>query len=269
MRARQEGCHVKGTIVVFALLAVACQGGGAKTDKAQGKKEDAPATLEAPAEDPVHEPPSEPTGPRRALLVGEDGYWVAIEGQPPKHLPKAASGYDTAALATELDDLQNRHREAQLDLAAEDAVKYQDLITAMDTAVARGMGDVALVNAASLPVVLPPDGSPTPARCNDKASGVARPAGGNAAPIATLPIVVVTKDGSGSFAATDGKKIEFAAPKGCELDIPAVGAALKAAASTGIILQADKDATAAMIHRVVRTADAAGAKDVLFAVKRQ
>ena len=265
---------MKGTTALLAVLAVACQGGARKGNEKEKEKETKaeppPVTESPPPEQPVKPPTEEPTGPRRALLVAEDGYWVAIEGQPPKQVPKAKDGYDTAALAAELDDMQNRHREKQLDLSAEDAVRYQDLITAMDTALAKGMTDVVVMNAAALPVKLPPDGKPVPARCNGGASGMARPADGGASPpIATLPIAVVTKDGSGSLAAPDGKKTPIAAPKGCELNVPALVDALEAGAFKGLILQADKDATAGMIHRIVRSADAAGVKDVLFAVKAQ
>ena len=107
-----------------------------------------------------------------------------------------------------------------------------------------------------------------PARCNDNAPGAARMAEGPRAPIATLPVVTVAKDGSGWFAGSDGKKTEFEAVRGCEMDLPALVGWLKAGGHKGIILQADRDATAAPIYLVLRSAVAAGGTDVFFAVKR-
>lgn len=138
----------------------------------------------------------------------------------------------------------------------------------MDPALSRGMTDVAVVNAAALPVRLPPEGQALPARCNDDAAG--RRAAGGGGQGAREPADHRPREGrQGSFAGTDKEKTEFAAPRGGELDIPPLVALLKAGGHEAMIIQADQDATAGMIHRILRSASAAGADDVLFAVKEE
>lgn len=261
-------------LAVCAVVFIACKGEPrATTEEPPVEKPPATPPIEVPPEvldkPPVAEPAA-PTGPARALLIAEGGAWVAAEGKEPKKVAVTKEGIDTAALGMELDLLQSAASGTRLDIAAEDRVRYQEIVTAMDTALAKGMTAVSLVSPGELPVKLPPAGTKAPARCADGAmKGGARPAEGASAPIATLPIVIVMKDGSGSFAGTDGTKTEFAAAKGCEPTIPAMLEWLEAGTHKAIIVQADREATAAMIHRVVRTAQAAGATDVLFAVKRQ
>jgi biopolymer transport protein TolR len=101
-------------------------------------------------------PPSTPPI-NLSILVAEDGQWVGITtGQPRKidKLPDGAYDYDALAEA-----LQYYKKESgifaerdDIEIAAEDKVDYQAVITTMDTAVAKDFKGIRYVDPASLSV---------------------------------------------------------------------------------------------------------------------
>ena len=101
-------------------------------------------------------PPSTPPI-NLSILVAEDGQWVGITTGQPRKIDKLADGaYDYDALA---EALQYYKKESgiftdrdDIEIAAEDKVNYQAVITTMDTAVAKEFKGIRYVDPASLSV---------------------------------------------------------------------------------------------------------------------
>ncbi len=101
-------------------------------------------------------PPSTPPI-NLSVLAAEDGHWIGITTGQPRKIDKLADGsYDWDSLA---EALQYYKKESgifterdDVEIAAEDKVDYQSVITTMDTAVAREFKGIRYVDPASLSV---------------------------------------------------------------------------------------------------------------------
>lgn len=235
-------------------------------------------------EQPIEEiaiTPAAPTGGGAAhsLLIAADGYWLAVPGGAPQHIAKTKAGWDLPALTDALARLQQAELRASVEIAADDAVPYQELITAMDKAIANGMRDAQVVDRASLSTPLPPDAkAATSAPCPDRSPEPTTQAQPQAAStelparqsLAKAPIIVIPRDGEATVTYDGGDKVAFSAAKGCDWKIPALFDSLAAHPRPDgyAVLQADKDTPASSVMRVLKTTYAAGFASVMFAVKR-
>jgi biopolymer transport protein ExbD len=103
------------------------------------------------------EPP--PTQPpvNLSLLVAQDGVWVGVSGttgEQPRHIDKIAEAYDWAAVDEALHHFKKDSGfftdRDDIEIAAEDKVDYQSIITAMDHAVADEFKGIRYVDPTSL-----------------------------------------------------------------------------------------------------------------------
>ena len=99
-------------------------------------------------------PPAEPPM-NISILVAADSHWVGISSGDRRQIKKIGDEYDWANLATVLEEFKNgglfTNRE-DIEIAAEDGVQYQSIISTMDTAIAKGWNDVGYVDPNSLTV---------------------------------------------------------------------------------------------------------------------
>jgi biopolymer transport protein ExbD len=107
-----------------------------------------------------HDTETLPTGQppiNLSVLVGQDGLWVGITTGQPRKIDKNADGsYNWDALA---EALQYYKKESgifndrdDVEIAAEDKVDYQSVITTMDVSVAKEFKGIRYVDPASLSV---------------------------------------------------------------------------------------------------------------------
>jgi biopolymer transport protein ExbD len=99
---------------------------------------------------------TEPPPVNLSVLVAEDGHWIGITSGQPRKIDKIGDEYNYEALA---EALQYYKKESgifterdDVEIAAEDKVDYQSVITTMDTAVAREFKGIRYVDPASLSV---------------------------------------------------------------------------------------------------------------------
>jgi biopolymer transport protein ExbD len=140
-----------------------------------------------------------------------------------------------------------------VEISAEPATGYQDLITVMDLAMAAGFEDIGIAK----PGGDRPGDPPAP-------SGP----GGGGTTIAKAPVVIVTKtevllDGT-RLAGVDDRITAIEAAIAAALKARAVDPAAPAGA---LVIQADASATYETIMKVITGARTAGFEDVVFAVK--
>jgi biopolymer transport protein TolR len=91
-----------------------------------------------------------------SVLVAQDGIWIGHTKGQPQHIDKVGEAYNWDALA---ERLQFYKKESGLftdrddiEVAAEDRVNYQSIITAMDTAVKKDFKGLRYVDPSSLSV---------------------------------------------------------------------------------------------------------------------
>jgi len=92
-----------------------------------------------------------------SILVAEDGDWIGITTGQPRKIDKLADGsYDYDALAEALKYYKNEsgifNERDDVEIAAEDKVDYQAVISTMDTAVANQFKGIRYVDPSSLSV---------------------------------------------------------------------------------------------------------------------
>jgi biopolymer transport protein ExbD len=216
-----------------------------------------------------------PKCPVAAARVVAHGVWLGVTGGARCFVPNKDGKVDEAVLGPGLAAI-SAARDASCDhaieIAGDNAVAYQDIITTMDLAVKAGLTDVGLTDPPGLTVKL--DDS---AALESKARRcAAAPASSSVtmtttdrAVVADAPIVVVT----GTDVSLDGTSVgdakTLAKGKGA---IPALAKALKGHKGGDkhtAILEADKSSSVAVINRVVATSKQAGFDNLLFAVKNK
>lgn len=93
-----------------------------------------------------------------SVLVAQDSHWVGLTTGDRRQIKKTgegAEGYDYAALAAVLEEYKNQSIFAtrqDIEVAAEDGVPYQAIISTMDTAIAKQFPDIGFVDPNSLSV---------------------------------------------------------------------------------------------------------------------
>jgi len=102
----------------------------------------------------LHEAP--PTA--LSVLLTEHDIWVGLSTGSRHQIHSSGGGYDWDALATllgdysEMPDVQNRPNPRAIEIAGENTVVYQDLITAMDYSIGASFDDIGYVDPKSLTV---------------------------------------------------------------------------------------------------------------------
>jgi biopolymer transport protein ExbD len=101
-------------------------------------------------------PPAQPPI-NLSVLVAGDGHWIGITTGQPRKIDKLSDGsYDYAALAEALQYYKQESgiftERDDVEVAAEDKVEYQSVISTMDTAVAKQFKGIRYVDPASLSV---------------------------------------------------------------------------------------------------------------------
>jgi biopolymer transport protein ExbD len=81
------------------------------------------------------------------IVVNSEGYnLVADQDQQP--IPKKGEQYDVEKLGTELKKLKDSHPDkTDVQIASEDAIKFETLVKTMDTAMTARFPDVSLIDA--------------------------------------------------------------------------------------------------------------------------
>lgn len=91
-----------------------------------------------------------------SVLVAADSHWVGLTTGDRRQIKKAGEDYDFAALEQTISDYKNNtgvFRDRQdIEIAAEDGVQYQAIISTMDAAIAKGFPDIGYVDPNSLSV---------------------------------------------------------------------------------------------------------------------
>lgn len=91
-----------------------------------------------------------------SVLVAEDGLWVGISTGQPRKIEKVGEEYNFEALGEALKYYKQEsgifNERDDVEIAAEDKVTYQAVITTMDTAVAQAFKGIRYVDPASLSV---------------------------------------------------------------------------------------------------------------------
>ena len=92
-----------------------------------------------------------------SILAAEDGHWIGITTGQPRKIDKLSDGaYDYEALAEALSYYKKESgiftERDDIEIAAEDKVDYQTVISTMDTAVAKEFKGIRYVDPASLSV---------------------------------------------------------------------------------------------------------------------
>jgi biopolymer transport protein ExbD len=90
-----------------------------------------------------------------SVLVAQDSLWIGLTTGDRRQIKKLGDDYDWANLATVLGEFKDgglfTNRE-DIEIAAEDGVQYQAIISTMDTAILKGWKDVGYVDPNSLTV---------------------------------------------------------------------------------------------------------------------
>jgi biopolymer transport protein ExbD len=102
-------------------------------------------------------PPPQPPPINLSVLVAQDGVWVGITTGQPRKIDKNPDGtYNWDALGEALAYYKNESgiftERDDIEIAAEDKVDYQSIITGMDTAVAKNFKGLRYVDPGSLSV---------------------------------------------------------------------------------------------------------------------
>ncbi len=102
-------------------------------------------------------PPPQPPPINLSVLIAQDGLWAGITtGQPIKIDKNPDGSYNWEALGEVLDDFKNKsgifNERDDIEIAAEDKVDYQTVITTMDTAVTKQFKSIRYLDPASLSV---------------------------------------------------------------------------------------------------------------------
>ncbi len=103
------------------------------------------AEQELPTEPPIN----------LSVLVAQDSLWVGLTTGERQQIVKDGEDYDWAALNEALKAYKESAvftTREDVEVAAEDGVIYQDIVNAMDTAIASGFKDIGFVDPASLSV---------------------------------------------------------------------------------------------------------------------
>jgi biopolymer transport protein ExbD len=88
-------------------------------------------------------------GPRLSVLVHADGFNVVVD-RDQKPIPKRGAQLDYGALAAELTHFKALHPDTKdIRILAEDRVVFDTLVRMMDAAMAAGLPDVSLLDAAA------------------------------------------------------------------------------------------------------------------------
>ena len=91
-----------------------------------------------------------------SVLVAQDSLWVGLTTGDRRQIKKNGEDQDWPALEETLNEYKNNSGifkdRKDIELAAEDGVKYQDVISAMDSAIAKGFPDIGFVDPNSLSV---------------------------------------------------------------------------------------------------------------------
>ncbi len=91
-----------------------------------------------------------------SVLVAQDGLWIGITTGQPRKIDKIGEEYNFEALGEALQYYKKEsgifNERDDVEIAAEDKVEYQTVITTMDTAVARDFKGIRYVDPASLSV---------------------------------------------------------------------------------------------------------------------
>ena len=91
-----------------------------------------------------------------SVLVAQDGLWVGVTTGQPRKIDKVGEEQNFEALAEALQYYKKEsgifNERDDIEIAAEDKVEYQAVITAMDTAVAKDFKGIRYVDPASLSV---------------------------------------------------------------------------------------------------------------------
>jgi biopolymer transport protein ExbD len=99
-------------------------------------------------------PPTEPPM-NISVLVAADSHWVGISSGDRRQIKKLGDEYDWANLATVLGEFKENGmftNRTDIEIAAEDGVQYQAIISTMDGAIQKGWEDVGYVDPNSLSV---------------------------------------------------------------------------------------------------------------------
>jgi biopolymer transport protein ExbD len=93
-----------------------------------------------------------------SVLLTDSAIWVGMTLASPVQIPNETGSYDWVGLQELLDeyaaipDVQSRLNPGEIEIAAEDDVVYQNVITAMDYAIEANFRDIGYVEPASLTV---------------------------------------------------------------------------------------------------------------------
>ncbi|HTL34803.1 MAG TPA: hypothetical protein VL326_16860 [Kofleriaceae bacterium] len=236
-----------------------------------------------------------------AVFVTKEGVWIASgagkEGRCFK--PSKNGALDVNALQIEFEQWIRKDCKPVIELAAENDVKYQDMIQVMDVATQIGLPDVAMASVGELPVsfhgaepataaehcpatTIQTSGSTGSTVAGHKTvAGAADPSAPSS--MAKALVVVVTRDaimlngmeaGSGATPAVKPTtNVVVALPtveKGTgSIDELAKELPKAASGDSPLVLQADQQTSALVISRVIETAKGAGYTNILFAVKNK
>ena len=100
--------------------------------------------------------PPEPPPINLSVLVAQDGVWIGTTTGQPRKIDKVGEEWDFNALTEALSYYKKESGiftdRDDIELAGEDTIQYQTMITAMDTAVAQGFTGLRFVDPASLSV---------------------------------------------------------------------------------------------------------------------
>ncbi len=99
-------------------------------------------------------PPAEPPI-NIAILVAQDSQWIGISTGDRRQIKKNGDDYDWPSLESAVREFKENpifNDRTDIEIAAEDGVTYQSIISTMDIAIAKGFKDVGFVDPNSLSV---------------------------------------------------------------------------------------------------------------------
>ena len=112
------------------------------------------ARLNANQQQPSQQAQDEPPPEEKILLVLQvrtTGYVLASTAGERVEIPKAGDVYDTEELKTKLEERKRLEpNRTDIIVAAEDGVRYADVVAAMDLAIGVGFPDVSIRDASSM-----------------------------------------------------------------------------------------------------------------------
>jgi biopolymer transport protein ExbD len=206
-------------------------------------------------------------------LDGEGADWVGLEGGEARRVNRCGAEHDFAALGEALEQLSRQRGGCrELTLIAQASIPYRTVIAAMDRANAAGLTEQSLSAEERVAWLPPPAGAATrvqAARCAEVVRNEPAPAASDVAHGA--PVVLIEPD----RVALDDQRWIAVAPGDGEIDAltraltarrVAWRAAHPEAAWRGtIVVRTSPSARAALVQRVLRSAQAAGYGDVQMA----